>query len=82
MVIAFLLWRVETLQSLTPDPSPSGEGSEYAQDDVSLEEQSTSLATWSTFSDAFKRKMGLSVRSWMKAARPEGKAQHEALGEP
>ena len=45
-LIAFLLWRVETLQSLTPDPSPSGEGSEYAQDDVSLEEQSTSLATW------------------------------------
>ena len=46
VLIAFLLWRVETLQSLTPDPSPSGEGSEYAQDDVSLEEQSTSLATW------------------------------------
>ena len=38
--------------------------------------------SYTTFSDVFKRKMGLSVRSWMKAARPEGKAQHEALGEP
>ena len=37
---------------------------------------------YTTFSDAFKRKMGLSVRSWIKAARPEGKAQHEGLGEP
>ena len=38
--------------------------------------------SYTTFSDAFKRKMGLSVRSWMKAARPEGKAQYEELGEP
>ena len=38
--------------------------------------------SYTTFSDAFKRKMGLSVRSWMKAARPEGKAQYEKLGEP
>jgi AraC-like DNA-binding protein len=37
---------------------------------------------YTTFSDAFKRKMGLSVRSWIKAARPEGKAQHEGFGEP
>jgi AraC-like DNA-binding protein len=38
--------------------------------------------SYTTFSDAFKRKMGLSVRSWMKAARPEGKAHYEELGEP
>jgi AraC-like DNA-binding protein/uncharacterized membrane protein YfcA len=38
--------------------------------------------SYTTFSDAFKRKMGLSVKSWMKAARPEGKAQYEELGEP
>jgi AraC-like DNA-binding protein len=37
--------------------------------------------SYTTFSDAFKRKMGLSVRSWIKAARPEGKVQHEGLGE-
>ena len=38
--------------------------------------------SYTTFSGAFKHKMGLSVRSWIKAARPEGKAQHEELGEP
>ena len=38
--------------------------------------------SYTTFSDAFKRKMGLSVRSWIKAARPEGKAQYEESGEP
>ena len=38
--------------------------------------------SYTTFSDAFKRKMGLSVRSWIKAACPEGKAQHEEHGEP
>ena len=37
--------------------------------------------SYTTFSDAFKRKMGLPVRSWIKAARPEGKAQQEELGE-
>ena len=38
--------------------------------------------SYTTFSYAFKRKMGLPVRSWIKAARLEGKAQHEGLGEP
>jgi AraC-like DNA-binding protein len=38
--------------------------------------------SYTTFSDAFKRKMGLPVRSWIKAARPEGKAQYEESGEP
>ena len=38
--------------------------------------------SYTTFSDAFKRKMGLPVSSWIKAAHSEGKAQHEALGEP
>ena len=38
-----LLWRVETLQSLTPAPSPKGEGSEYSQDGDSTAELSTPL---------------------------------------
>ena len=38
--------------------------------------------SYTTFSDAFKRKMGLPVRSWIKVARLEGKAQHEEFGEP
>ena len=38
--------------------------------------------SYTTFSDAFKRKMGLPVSSWIKAVRPEGKAGHEELGEP
>jgi AraC-like DNA-binding protein len=29
--------------------------------------------SYNTFSDAFKRKMGLPVSSWIKAARPQGK---------
>ena len=37
--------------------------------------------SYTTFSDAFKRKMGLPVSSWIKAVRPEGKAGHEELGE-
>ena len=37
--------------------------------------------SYNTFSDAFKRKMGLSVSSWIKAARLEGKAQQEEFGE-
>ena len=38
--------------------------------------------SYNTFSDAFKRKMGLPVSSWIKAVCPEGKAGHEELGEP
>ena len=39
-----LLWRVETLESLTPAPSPKGEGSEYPQNGDSTAELSTPLA--------------------------------------
>ena len=46
ILICYLLWRVETLSSLTPAPSPSGAGSEYPQDSTSLEELSIPLATW------------------------------------
>jgi len=38
--------------------------------------------SYTTFSDAFKRKIGLPVRSWIEAARLEGKAQQEELGRP
>ena len=38
--------------------------------------------SYTTFSDAFKRKIGLPVRSWIEAARLEGEAQQEELGRP
>ena len=42
-IITFLVWRVETLQSLTPDPSLKEEGSDYFQEQA--DEQSTLLST-------------------------------------
>lgn len=46
VLVFLLLWRVETLPrlSLTPAPSPIGEGSEYSQDSISAAELSTPLA--------------------------------------
>jgi len=42
LLFGLLLWRVETLpnltESLTPSPSPSGEGSIYSQDGITAEE--------------------------------------------
>ena len=50
VLIGYLLWRVETLSSLTPDPSPKGEGSDYTQGQESncrqTEEVTTPLALW------------------------------------
>ncbi len=53
-IIVFLLWRVEALQklsitpspsSLTPDPSPIGEGSGYSQDKNANNKQADGLST-------------------------------------
>ena len=44
VLIGYLLWRVETLSSLTPDPSPSGEGSDNPVSDDSVLEVTTPLA--------------------------------------
>ena len=45
VLVGLLLWRVETLPtlSLTPGPSPRGEGSDYSQGENSGEELSTPL---------------------------------------
>ena len=45
VLIFLLLWRVETLPSLslTPDPSPTGEGSEYSHGQKQADELSTPL---------------------------------------
>ena len=47
-----LLWRVETLESLTPSPSSKGEGSEYPQDGDSTAELSTPLSLRGTGGEA------------------------------
>ncbi len=47
VLVGLLLWRVETLPrlSLTPDPSPKGEGSEYSQGESVADELSTPLSS-------------------------------------
>jgi AraC-like DNA-binding protein len=45
VLVGLLLWRVETLPSLTPYPSPNGEGSEHPQGQKQVDELSTPLAT-------------------------------------
>ena len=46
VIVVLLLWRVESLPqlSLTPDPSPRGEGSDYTQGGTVADELSTPLA--------------------------------------
>ncbi|MBP1542365.1 MAG: AraC family transcriptional regulator [Prevotella sp.] len=56
----------------------------YLQHNLTLQQLAleSGFRSYTTFSDAFKRKMGLPVRFWIMAARLEGKAQYEELGEP